>query len=211
MALPVNLPDHTRLYVAELTDVTLSSTAYVTAGGRGRVIGIYTVLHGAIATTDAVLTPKVANVAMTMGGKSLASAAVAAGGTGYMVGDRIILAGGKGRPAIVQVATLTGSAVATVSVFDAGDYSEVPPDAVAQAYVTPAAGQTGATFNLTMNANTATITVTAASSAAGDIDSCTPQGSNWVEAGQTLEIASNGGPDDTPARLTAVFVVRETN
>jgi hypothetical protein len=208
MALPIVLSPAYRYYQIEMDDVSAEATAYVVAGGRGHVEAIYTVLHGAITTADSILTPKINGTAMTMGGKKLSSAAVVAGGSGYSVGDIITLAGGKGAPAKVAVDTLSGSAVATVTVPTAGDYSEVPADPVAQAFVGPAAGQTGATFNLTMLSNDAAITVATASSAAGDIDSCFPSGANTVQAGDKIELASDGG-SETTMRLSAVVVVRE--
>lgn len=211
MALPVFLTRKHRVYTLEMDDVSAEASNYVAVGGRGKVVAVYTVLHGAITTADSVLTPKINGTAMLTGFKSVSSAAVAAGGTGYSVGDLITLQGdraGSANAPRLAVATLDGSAVATVTVNRAGDYRETPGDPVGQAYVTPAAGQTGATFNLTMVSNTATITITQSGSAAGDIDSCFPTGQNTVEAGGYLELASNGG-SETTIRLTALFVVLE--
>ena len=90
------------------------------------------------------------------------SAVVAAGGTGYVVGDRITLAetpSGSapiGAPAVLQVATLAGSAVATVSVVSqvlgaspaqGGSYFAQQTNPVAQSSTTGSG--TGATFTLT--------------------------------------------------------------
>lgn len=208
MALPVTLNPAYRTYQIEMDDVSAEATAYVVAGGRGRVVAIYTVLHGAITTADSVLTPKINGVEMTSGGKKLASATVDDGGSGYAVADVILLRGGHGVPASVEVATVSSDAVATVTVPSAGDYSEVPPDPVAQAFVVPAAGQKDATFALTMTDNDATITVATSGSAAGVIDSCFPSGFNVVQAGDKIELASDGG-SDTTMRLTATVVVRE--
>jgi len=41
------------------------------------------------------------------------------------------------------------------------------------------------------------ITITQASSAAGDLDTSTPSGSNTVTAGQVIEVISNGGSTNT--------------
>lgn len=93
-------------------------------------------------------------------------ATVAAGGTGYVVGDRITLAetpDGQapiGAPAILQVATLgVGSAVGTVTVVEqvlgsnpnqGGSYFAQQTNPVAQSSTTGSG--TGATFNLTYGA-----------------------------------------------------------
>jgi hypothetical protein len=84
---------------------------------------------------------------------------VSAGGTGYVVGDQITLAGGTfSVAAILQVATLSGSAVATVTVVRNGMYSAVPSNAVAQASTTGSG--TGATFTVSWSANGQSISLT---------------------------------------------------
>lgn len=85
-----------------------------------------------------------------------------AGGTGYVVGDQITLASGAssatpiGAPVVLQVATLSGSAVATVSVVSqvaneatplGGSYFLVQSGTIAQGSTTGVG--TGATFSLT--------------------------------------------------------------
>ncbi len=102
---------------------------------------------------------------------TVASAVVSAGGTGYAVGDIITLDGPQagvssstmpnGAPAKLLVATLSGSAVATVTVANqilgaaasvGGSYFSRPTNPVAQ-YSTTGSG-TGATFTLTFTSNT---------------------------------------------------------
>lgn len=93
------------------------------------------------------------------------AAAIAAGGTGYVVGDIITLASGAttdppiGAPVQLQVATLSGSAVATVTVLpivlgsspaQGGSYFAVQTNPVAQG--STSGSGTGATFNLTFGA-----------------------------------------------------------
>jgi hypothetical protein len=93
---------------------------------------------------------------------SVSAAAVAAGGTGYVVGDVITLASVPntsppiGAPAQLLVATLTGSSVATVTVVNSvidsvpamgGAYFAKQTNPVAQGSTTGVG--TGATFNLT--------------------------------------------------------------
>lgn len=76
------------------------------------------------------------------------AAAVQAGGSGYAVGDTITLTGGTAiTQAVLTVATLSGSAVATVTVTYSGFYSAKPTDPVAQG--STSGSGTGATFNMT--------------------------------------------------------------
>lgn len=97
--------------------------------------------------------------------RPVTAAAVAAGGTGYAVGDIITLATGPtdeapiGAPAKLQVASVSGSAVATVDVVSqvidsdpelGGSYFGIQTNPVAQGS-TDGSG-TGATFNLTQGA-----------------------------------------------------------
>lgn len=94
--------------------------------------------------------------------QGVTAAAVSAGGTGYAVGDLIVLTstsvggimGGAG--VILRVATLSGSAVATVTVVNqiagsatpvGGSYFRIQPNPVAQSSTTGTG--TGATFTLT--------------------------------------------------------------
>ena len=79
----------------------------------------------------------------------VATAVVAAGGTGYSVGDILTVSGGT--PSTVactaQVLTLSGSAVATVKIRQSGAYS-ANPSTPAATTVVPAGG-TGCTLTLT--------------------------------------------------------------
>lgn len=78
----------------------------------------------------------------------VSAAAVQTGGSGYVVGDTITLTGGTAlNQAVLTVATLSGSAVATVTVTYPGNYTVKPSDPVAQGS-TSGIG-TGATFNMT--------------------------------------------------------------
>jgi len=97
--------------------------------------------------------------------RPVTAAAVVAGGTGYAVGDIITLPGIQqgqspiGAPAQLQVATLSGSAIATVSVVNqvlgsasskGGSYFS--PQANPQAQASTDGSGSGATFNLTYGA-----------------------------------------------------------
>lgn len=81
---------------------------------------------------------------------AVASAAVSAGGSNYAVGDTITETGGTFvTPTVYTVATLSGSAVATVTVTVPGIYTVKPSSPVAQGS-TSGVG-TGATFTPTWN------------------------------------------------------------
>lgn len=73
---------------------------------------------------------------------------VAVGGSGYSVGQTILLTGGQWiMPVQLQVLTLSGSAVATVGIARVGMCVETPANPVAQG--SSSGGGTGATFNVT--------------------------------------------------------------
>jgi hypothetical protein len=74
---------------------------------------------------------------------SVNSAVVAAGGTGYAVGNTITLPNGV----VLTVATLAVTAVATVTITNPGSVTTPPVNPVAQSSSSGAG--TGATFNLT--------------------------------------------------------------
>lgn len=81
--------------------------------------------------------------------KEVASAAIAAGGTGYAVDDILTLVGGTfERVGKLRVTTVTTGAVTAVSVEEEGAYTVVPTDPVA---VTGGSGNDDATFNLTVS------------------------------------------------------------
>jgi hypothetical protein len=87
------------------------------------------------------------------------SATVQAGGSGYAVGDTITETGGTAiSNAVFTVATLSGSAVATVTVGYPGNYTVVPSNPVSQGS-TSGLG-TGCTLNITFAAQFASSLVT---------------------------------------------------
>lgn len=78
----------------------------------------------------------------------MSTVAVQAGGSGYAVGDTITETGGTAiSQAVLTVATLSGSAVATATVTYPGFYTTKPADPVAQG--STSGSGTGATFNIT--------------------------------------------------------------
>jgi hypothetical protein len=92
------------------------------------------------------------NVLTNVAPFSVTAAAVAAGGSGYQVGDVLTVLGGTGSstPAQVTVATLSGSAVATVTVAFGGYYGLTAPSGTV---ATSGGHGTGATFALTTAQN----------------------------------------------------------
>lgn len=79
--------------------------------------------------------------------QKVSAAAVVAGGSGYAVNDILSVVGGAGeRIAQLKVATVTGTAVATVTVEEEGAYTTNPTNPVSVV----GGGGNGATFNLTI-------------------------------------------------------------
>lgn len=147
--------------VAFLTSQHVATVA-VNAGGTGWTTGDIATLTHAGAYLDARFEVTAVAGAITAlriiasGAFSnrLASAVVNAGGTGYAVGNILEIGGGTSREkAKVSVATLSGSAVATVTVFETGGaYSSAPGlTGATTTKIGPAAGTgSGATLDLTM-------------------------------------------------------------
>jgi len=63
----------------KLSDVSTASSAYVVAPDAGKIIKIYSVLGGAIATANAAITTEINGVAVTGGAITIATASSAAG------------------------------------------------------------------------------------------------------------------------------------
>lgn len=136
-------------------------TVAVNAGGSGYVVGeiltlphagaylvarfeVLTISGGAVTSLRILSNGAYANRATT--------ATVSAGGTGYAVGNILEAQGGSTRcKAKFSVATLSGSAAATVTLFeDGGAYSSTPSNPAATTKVGPAAG-TGSGATLTVS------------------------------------------------------------
>tara|TARA_R110000851_G_scaffold120002_1_gene248075 strand:- start:16606 stop:18237 length:1632 start_codon:yes stop_codon:yes gene_type:complete len=97
---------------------------------------------------------------------------IAAAGTGYSIGDDLTLIGGVlaegGSAATLNVDTLSGSGVATVSILTRGEYEVFPSDPVLTS-VSPSGG-TGCTLNLTPRNLTGETVVTLQGDAGSSID-----------------------------------------
>jgi len=110
-------------------------------GGTGPITGLRIISNGAFA-------------------QQAASASVSAGGSGYAVGDILQVQGGSARlPAKFQVATLSGSAVATVNLFEGGGvYATTPSNPAATEGVGPDtfAGNDACTLTVSYQAITGT-------------------------------------------------------
>lgn len=90
-------------------------------------------------------------VAAAVGNSIVTVDSVSAGGTGYVVGEIITFTTGTFTEATqLEVLTLSGSAVATVRIYNAGIYSVNPSDSSA---TTSSGSGTGATFTHTYAAN----------------------------------------------------------
>jgi len=81
------------------------------------------------------------------------SATVAAGGTGYTVGDDITLVGGTGTASVFNVDTVSGGVVTAVSIVTAGSYTVKPTDPVS----TTGGTGTGCTLNVTFDDSSGTV------------------------------------------------------
>ena len=94
----------------------------------------------------------------TVTGMLAISATVSAGGSGYVVGDVLTVSGGtQTGKAEFQVATLSGSAVATVSLLQAGTYTTLPTNPAA---TTTGGAGTGATLTVSWGVELITVTAT---------------------------------------------------
>jgi hypothetical protein len=63
----------------EIEDISTAGQSYVVCPTDGTVAEIYSVINGAIATADAVLTPKIGGTAITGGAITVANTSSAAG------------------------------------------------------------------------------------------------------------------------------------
>lgn len=144
------------------------SAVVVNAGGTGYTVGdILTYTH-ASAHLDARFEVTTVSIGVITGLRILASGAfaqqavsatVSAGGTNYAVGDVLSVDGGSARlPAKFVVATLSGSAVATVTLYEGGGvYSSTPSNPAATTKVGPLAGTgSGCTLTVTYQSITGT-------------------------------------------------------
>jgi len=161
------------------------ATVAVNAGGTAYVVGDVVTLTHAGAVLDARFEVTTVSAGVITGLRindsgafsiRLASAVIGAGGTGYAVGDFLELDTGTEREkAKVTVATLSGSAVATVTVFETGGaYSVAPSSPGATTAIGPsgAGAGTGCTLTPTMTAliGTTALAVTGGTGSSATVD-----------------------------------------
>lgn len=79
MPYPYIPPLTSRFITVEIADISTASQKYVVPGFDGKVVGIKSVINGAIATSDAVLTPKINGTTITDGAITVANSGSAAG------------------------------------------------------------------------------------------------------------------------------------
>jgi len=118
---------------------------------------------------------------------SLQTIAVNAGGSGYLVGDVLTLVGGTGTAATITVATLSGSAVATVNITSSGAYTVIPSNPIS---VTGGTG-TSATFTASSYALSSTINITNAGSGYVEQPTVTFSGGGGSGAAAYAAVGSN--------------------
>jgi hypothetical protein len=179
-----NYRDFLTKIVAAATSQHVATVA-VNAGGTGYVVGDVVELPHAGAYLVArfeVLTVGGSGEILTLRivsngayGDRAASATVSAGGSGYAVGNILEVQGGTQRnKAKFQVATLSVSAVATVTLFeDGGAYSATPSNPAATSKVGPTAGTgSGCTLTITYTGliGTTGLAVTGGTGSAATVD-----------------------------------------
>jgi len=126
----------------------LTSSAVVTAAGAGYQVGNTLTVVGGTNTVASQLT--VASI-------KLVSDTIAAGGTGYAVNDTLTFSGaGYASPIILKVATVSGSAITSTTIVQAGQFTgSVPSNPVSQ--TTTSGSGSGASFNFTWGVSTVTV------------------------------------------------------
>ena len=110
---------------------------------------------------------------------------VAAGGTNHAVGDLITIAGG----AVLRVATVSGSAIATVTIMNRGIFTSTPTTPAPQ--VSTTGSGTGATFNITLATTCSRLTATGNNGTALQTLSFT---SKLVTTGARIRRVTGSGP-----------------
>lgn len=79
MAYPYVPPLQSKFVTVQIEDISTAGQKYVAPGFNGRIKNITSVINGAIATADAVLTTKIGGTAVTGGAITVANASSAAG------------------------------------------------------------------------------------------------------------------------------------
>ena len=126
----------------------LTSSAVVSAAGAGYQVGNTLTVTGGTNTQASTLT--VASI-------KLVSTTIAAGGTGYAVNDTLTFSGaGYASPVILKVATVSGGAITSTTIQQAGQYTGSVPSNPVSVASTSGSGS-GAGFNFTWGVSTVTV------------------------------------------------------
>ncbi len=180
------------------------ATVAVNAGGTGWTTGdIATLTHAGAyldakfevtATAGAITALRI--VANGAFGNRIASATVSAAGTGYAVGNILEVQGGSAREkGKVQVATISGSGVATVTVFETGGaYSSTPSNPAATTKVGPNAGTgSGCTLTVTYTGLIGTSALAITGAGSGATVDITLAETGWAVDGRNTNSTSFNG------------------
>lgn len=115
------------------------------------------VVDGGAYSTEPVLEKKSDTGDIDVAPQKIATAVPAAAGTGYVVGDELLVLGGEGDQAYVTVATIGGSGTVTgVTISSAGTYSTTPTSPAA----TSGGSGVGCTLTLTFGSYSGRLLVT---------------------------------------------------
>jgi hypothetical protein len=200
-----NKQDLVTKWVALMTSQGVATVA-VNAAGTGYVVGdVLTLTHaGAYQVARFEVTSvggggTITGLRITSNGAfgiRATSATVSAGGTNYAVGDVLEVQGGSTRcKGKFQVATLSGSAVATVTPFeDGGAYSSTPSNPAATTKVGPSAGTgSGCTLTVTYTSlvGTTGLSVTGGTGTGATVDITLAQ-AGWTCERNTNSTSFNG-------------------
>lgn len=171
-----------------------SAGTFALSGGNLNVFGTANLFGANVSQTGGVISvdPNNANnAASSATANAISSAAVVTAGTSYTVGTILNVSGGTfTQPAQLQVASLSGTGVATVNVINPGIYSVLPTNPVS---VTLSSGAgSGATFNLTSGLLTMGLTVNSASSFTGGTIQIVDPAINTSAAGTTQALRITG-------------------
>lgn len=178
------LPDATRLFgpmQARKHDLVTAVFAAALQGGAS-ALRLVRVTDG----TDVAASSALRQVGVS-------AAAVAAGGSGYAIGNTITLTGG----AVLTVSSVSSGAVTGVSITTPGSYASVPSNPVGQT-ATSGSG-TGATFNLTF-ATGLTLAAMYTGTEGNKLSSTVSAGSNSTVAAPTYKLTLT-----MPGQLPEVF------
>lgn len=191
------------------------ATVAVNAGGTGWTTGDIATLTHAGAYLDAKFEVTAVAGAITAlrivaagaFADRAASATVSAGGSNYAVGNILQVQGGSSRErAKFQVATLSGSAVATVTLFETGGaYSSTPSNPAATTKVGPTAGTgSGCTLTVTYTGLIGTTGLAITGAGTGATVDITLAQTGWSEDGRnTNSTTFNGLTDEKEVVLKA--------